>query len=93
MKQRLLLAAFVSLLFSVALLAQVAAPDLAPALADRINQLGACHAALGRLEPVEAALVSGQLQTLAQFRQKLEAANPGQTIGDDFKLAPKAKQP
>lgn len=88
--RRLLVAAAVSVILATAAFAQVAAPDLAPALADRINQLGACHTALGRLEPAEAAIVSGQLLTMTQVRQKFEAANPGQTFGDDFVLIPKA---
>lgn len=92
-KRTLLAIALVCVFLATAALAQVAAPDLAPTLADRINQLGACHTALGQREQLEAAVVSGQLQTVQQFRQKLESANPGQTVGDDFKVKPKEKQP
>lgn len=56
----------------------------ADATAAVLDQLGACNAERGNLQRVQALVVGGRLLSLAQYREKFEAANPGKTISDAF---------
>lgn len=59
--------------------------QLQQALQLRVGQLGTCNSELGDFQ---LQFSKGQLVTWAQVKSVLQSANPGYTLGADFKLVP-----
>lgn len=54
--------------------------------AQRTMDLGQCNAALGPLQQLSAQVMTGAVQSVDQFRQRFEAANPGKTLTEKFEV-------